>query len=187
MTTLRAEGFEVFCDLKLYDIPTTVRRATRVVGTLGARYLNSPAAAGTATLEAMVDGFTDGAAVAGTVDPVPLAVTVLTSEALDHPDLLADRVAIAAAAGCAGVVCGAPDLATVRAIAPSLCTVVPGIRPAGAALDDQVRVATPQEAIAAGAGVLVVGRAVSRAPDPAAAAAMVAEQAAAGLARAAGT
>lgn len=168
-------GFEVFCDLKLYDIPTTVRKAARVVGSLGARYLNSPAAAGADTLAAMVEGFLEGAEAAGSTDVVPLAVTVLTSEPAAR-DVLESRVRLAVASGCRGVVCAAVDLPDVRAVGAELITVVPGIRPAGADPHDQARVATPAEAVAAGADLLVIGRPVTASPDPAAAAAAIAAE-----------
>ncbi len=171
---LKAEGFEVFCDLKLYDIPTTVRRAAHVVGSLGVRYLNAPAAAGELTLEAMVEGFVAGAATAGTADPIPLAVTVLTSEPVAPPDVLRQRVELALTSGCRGVVCATPDIATVREIGPDLLCAVPGIRPAGSPTHDQGRVATPADAVAAGADILIIGRAVTEADDPAAAAAAIA-------------
>ncbi len=158
-------GFEVFCDLKLYDIPTTVRKASHVVGSLGARYLNAPAAAGAAALEAMVEGFDTGAATTGTTDVVPLAVTVLTSEPVAPADVLRQRVELAMSSGCRGVVCATPDIAMVREIGPDLLCVVPGIRPAGAPTHDQGRVATPSDAIAAGADLLVIGRAVTEAED----------------------
>ncbi|MGE3622098.1 MAG: orotidine-5'-phosphate decarboxylase [Acidimicrobiia bacterium] len=168
--------FDVFADLKLYDIPTTVRKAAQVVGSLGARYLNSPAAAGEATVGAMVEGFLAGAAAAGTADPIPLAVTVLTSEATADEAVLRARVELAVATGCHGVVCAASDLAVVQDVDSGLVTVVPGIRPAGAPTHDQGRVATPRAAVEAGAGVLVVGRAVTEAGDVAAAASAVAAE-----------
>ncbi|MCE2531335.1 MAG: orotidine 5'-phosphate decarboxylase, partial [Acidimicrobiia bacterium] len=86
-------------------------------------------------------------------------------------ELLAQRARGAAAAGCGGVVCATADLEAIRAAAPELLRVVPGIRPRGAAADDQARVATPTDAVAAGADVLVIGRPVTAVEDPAAAAA----------------
>ncbi len=169
-------GYDVFCDLKFHDIPTTVGRAARVVGALGARYLNFHAAGGVVMVRAGADGLRDGAASAGLPPPVPLAVTVLTSEETASPELLAVRVRLAVESGCEGVVCGPPDLPVVREIAPELLTVVPGIRPAGAEPDDQARTATPGDALAAGASLLVIGRPVNRADDPAAAAAAIAAE-----------
>lgn len=167
-------GYEVFCDLKFHDIPTTVGRAARVIGALGATYLNFHAQGGVPMLRAGVEGFLAGAADAGLPAPVPLAVTILTSEADAPADVLTRRVQDAVAAGCGGIVCAASDLAEAKRVGPSLVTVVPGIRPAGVPLHDQARAATPAEAAAAGADVLVIGRAVTQAEDPAAAAAAIA-------------
>jgi orotidine-5'-phosphate decarboxylase len=168
-------GLDVFCDLKMHDIPTTVGRAARVVGSLGARYLNFHASGGVTMLRAGVEGFRTGAAEAGLDDPVPLAVTVLTSDADAPGHVLGKRVAVAIEAGCGGVVCAAEDLRQVRELAPRFVTVVPGIRLAGGPTHDQARHATPQEALAAGADLLVIGRAITEADDPAKAAALLVE------------
>lgn len=172
--TLSELGFEVFCDLKFHDIPTTVGRAARVIGALGARYLNFHAQGGVAMLTAGVEGFLGGAADAGLPAPVPLAVTILTSEADAPAEVLVARVHAALAAGCGGVVCAASDVATVKRLGPDLTAVVPGIRPAGVPAHDQARTAEPADAIAAGADVLVIGRAVTQADDPASTAAEIA-------------
>jgi orotidine-5'-phosphate decarboxylase len=168
-------GYDVFCDLKFHDIPTTVNNAARVVGALGAGYLNVHTAAGLDVVRAGVEGFADGAERAGLPAPVMLGVTVLTSDADADESTLRHRVGVAIEAGCGGVVCSAPDLATVRQLGPELVTVVPGIRPEGTGHDDQVRVATPRQAIDAGADLLVIGRAVTQASDPEAAAAQIVE------------
>jgi orotidine-5'-phosphate decarboxylase len=168
-------GFDVFCDLKFHDIPTTVGRAARVVGALGATYLNFHAQGGVPMLTAGVEGFLAGAADAGLPRPTPLAVTILTSEADAPTDVLTARVQAAVAAGCSGIVCAATDVAAAKRIGPTLTAVVPGIRPAGAPQHDQARAATPEGALAAGADVLVIGRAVTHAADPAAAAAALVE------------
>lgn len=166
-------GYDVFCDLKLHDIPTTVERAAKVIGSLGASYLTVHTAGGLDMVRGGNEGFLEGAANAGLPAPTLLGVTVLTSD----PDasLLRPRLEVAVDAGCEGVVCAATDLAEVLAAAPGMVTVVPGIRPAGSAVDDQARVATPRDAIEAGADLLVIGRAVTRADDPAAAAAAIVE------------
>ena len=164
-------GYQVFVDLKIGDIPTTTRKAARVLGALGVTYLTVHISAGAPTLEAAVEGLTEGAEHAGLEIPVALGVTVLTSETDAPPDLLRARVLDARAAGCGGVVCAAPDLALVRQVAPDLLSVVPGIRLRGAATHDHGRSATPGEAAAAGADLLVIGRAVTEAADPEAAAA----------------
>jgi orotidine-5'-phosphate decarboxylase len=172
---LAGEGFEVFADLKLLDIPSTVEKAARVVGTLGARYLTVHTRGGVDHLGAGVEGFAAGAAAVGLPAPSVLGVTVLTSEIADSAALV-ERLDIAVAAGCGGLVCAASDLAVARERAPHLRKVVPGIRPAGVGADDQVRPATPAAAVGAGADLLVIGRAVTRADDPAAAAAAVAAE-----------
>jgi orotidine-5'-phosphate decarboxylase len=170
VTTLVDLGVDVFCDLKLHDIPTTVGRAARVVGALGARYLNVHAAGGPAMVRAGVEGLREGAAGAGAPEPVALAVTVLTSEPEASPHLLRQRVTAGLDGGCQGFVCAVTDLPTVRQLAPPAVLVTPGIRPEGSPVDDQGRVATPREALAGGADLLVVGRPVTRAEDPVAAA-----------------
>jgi orotidine-5'-phosphate decarboxylase len=179
VTSLANLGFAVFVDLKMFDIPTTVYRAARVVGSLGGGLLTLHAAGGQPMLTAGVEGLAEGASSAGLQDPVAVAVTVLTSESEAPAELLVQRVTAAVLAGCGGVVCAAPDLPTVLAAGPGLHTVVPGIRPAGGPADDQRRVATPATAIVAGAHLLVVGRAVTGADDPSAAAAMIASEVAA--------
>lgn len=168
-------GYQVFCDLKFHDIPTTVGRAARVIGALGATYLNFHAQGGAAMLAAGVDGFLAGAASAGLPAPIPLAVTVLTSDDQAPAHILQKRVQAALEGGCKGIVCAAADVHEAKQYGPRLTAVVPGIRPAGTPAHDQVRAATPEEAMAAGADVLVIGRAVTRADDPAAAAAALAE------------
>ena len=168
---LREEGFEVFVDLKLHDIPNTVAGAARSLASLGARYVTLHAAGGADMLRAGVEGLSAAARPAGTEPPVALAITVLTSDSVATQEVLAGRARVASAAGCGGVVCAAADLPAIRAAAPGLLRVVPGIRPRGAVADDQARVATPAGAVAAGADVLVIGRPVTAVADPAAAAA----------------
>ena len=97
--------------------------------------------------------------------PWALAVTVLTSDAGAPAHILGDRVRTAAAAGCGGVVCATSDVAEAKGIAPGLLAVVPGIRPGGTDRNDQARSATPEAALAAGADLLVIGRAVTAAAD----------------------
>ncbi len=169
--TLNALGYDVFLDLKLFDIPTTVNRAATVIGALGVRYLTLHAFGGVAMLRAGVDGLREGANRAGLSEPTALAVTVLTSDDDAPPHIVPKRVATALEAGCGGLVCGAPDLPLVRELAPRLTLVVPGTRPTGSPTHDQARTATPADALAGGADLLVVGRAVTAAEDPAAAAA----------------
>lgn len=170
ITSLANLGVDVFCDLKMHDIPNTVGRAARVIGALGARYLTLHTAGGAAMVRAGVEGLREGAAGAELGEPVALGVTVLTSEGEAATHLLHQRVRAGLDGGCGGFVCAAADVAAVRQLAPSAVVATPGIRPEGSPLDDQGRVATPRAALDAGADLLVVGRPVTRADDPIAAA-----------------
>jgi orotidine-5'-phosphate decarboxylase len=164
-------GYEVFVDLKLHDIPTTVGKAARVLGALGISYVTMHAHGGVDMLRAGVEGLAEGAGNAGLATPTALAVTVLTSDSEAPPHIVPKRVKVALEGGCGGIVCAAADLNEIRQYAPALLKVVPGIRPAGSPKHDQARAATPAEALSGGADLLVVGRAVTQAEDPAAAAA----------------
>ena len=170
---LAAEGKQVFLDMKLLDIGNTVERAARSAAATGATFLTVHAH-DAKTLHAAVAGKT------GTSLKV-LAVTVLTNLDLDDlrqqgygdsvEDLVARRAKLAGEAGCDGVVASGLEAAHVRqAVGPQLAIVTPGIRLAAASAGDQARVATPQMAIAAGADYLVVGRPITAAQDPVAAA-----------------
>ncbi len=176
ISPLREMGYDVFVDLKLHDIPTTVGRASRVLGALGATYVTMHAFGGRDMLRAGDEGLKEGAAAAGLPEPTSLAVTILTSDAGAPPHILGKRLTSAMEAGCGGLVCAASDLEEARTLAPAMLRVVPGIRLAGDASHDQARPATPAEAAADGADVLVVGRTVTRAADRAAAAAAVAAE-----------
>jgi orotidine-5'-phosphate decarboxylase len=177
---LRERGFQVFLDLKLHDIPNTVAGAVRSVARAGASLLTVHAAGGEAMLRAAAE------AASGPGAPRLLAVTVLTSMdaaqlsgvgVCDAPVAQVLRLAkLAHAAGIDGLVCSAEEVGAVReAMGPDALLVVPGIRPqdAGARDDDQRRVATPAEAAARGASMLVVGRPITQADDPAKAAAAI--------------
>ena len=165
---LSAPERRVFLDLKLHDIPTTVGRAARAVGRLGVSFLTLHCAGGAEMVRSGVEGLAAGAADGGHPPPVALGVTVLTSE----PDATAfpARLEVAVAGGCRGVVCSVAEVARVKAAVGDLLTVVPGIRLPGGAAHDQARVGSPAAALAAGADVLVVGRAVTASSDPEAAA-----------------
>jgi orotidine-5'-phosphate decarboxylase len=162
----------VFADAKLHDIPSQVQAAARRLGEYGARWVTAHASGGVEMLQAAAEGLTAGS---GGREAGILAVTVLTSidaaasSALfgRTPGELTSRLAKRAAeAGVEGVVCSPKELGVVVDVAPALLRVVPGIRPAGAAAHDQRRTATPAEALARGAHLLVVGRPVIAAPDP---------------------
>ncbi len=162
-------GFSVFADLKLHDIPNTVNRTARVLGRMGVEFLNFHAAGGVEMMKAGIEGLHEGATAANAEVPIALGVTVLTS----NPDVSAfpERLQAAADAGCDGVVCSALEIGLAQSA--GLRTMVPGVRLAGSGAGDQSRVATPGEAVRSGADWLVIGRTVTAAPDPVAAAAQV--------------
>lgn len=176
VSSLIEAGYDVFVDLKLLDIPTTVQKSSRVLGSLGARYLTLHARGDSPMLRAGVEGLREGAGAAGLPDPVALAVTVLTSDDTAPPHIVPHRIALAVEAGCGGIVCAAADVHEAKELAPRLKAVVPGIRPPGADVHDQARVATPREAIDAGADLIVLGRSVTQAEDPVAAATAIVDQ-----------
>jgi orotidine-5'-phosphate decarboxylase len=165
----------VFADAKLHDIPSQVEAAARRLGEYGARWVTAHASGGAEMMEAARHGLN----VAGRGGGI-LAVTVLTS--LDAPTLAATglgnrpgklvaKLAKAAShAGVEGIVCSAKELGDVAQVAPDLIRVTPGIRPDGSLGDDQRRTATPEEALERGADLLVIGRPITAADDPAKAA-----------------
>jgi len=162
LEALRENGFYVFADLKLHDIPNTVEHGARNLARLGVSFVNFHAAGGVDMLRAGVQGLHDGAADAGVDVPISLAVTVLTSET--DTSALASRMRVAREANCDGVVCAGSDVTLARE--HGLRTMVPGIRLAGGDAHDQARVDTPGNAIAKGADWLVIGRAVTEADEP---------------------
>lgn len=169
-------GLPIFLDLKLHDIPNTVAGALKSLSVLDVSIVNVHAGGGLAMMQAARAARPPGAKL--------IAVTVLTS--LDEADLSAmgvfgnpsDQVhrlaVLTREAGLDGVVCSAHEVARLKSEWDDGLFVIPGIRPAGADLGDQKRVMTPAEALAAGAGVLVIGRPITGATDPAAAAAAIA-------------
>jgi len=171
-----SRGYSVFLDLKLHDIPNTVAGAVRSAAKLGVKMLTLHAAGGPAMLTAA------RGALEGLADPPQLlAVTVLTS--MDSMQLQATGVrGVPAAqvellatmgleAGITGFVCSPQEVGRLRSLTgPDGVLVIPGIRPAGAAMGDQKRIATPADALRAGASYLVVGRPITQAADPEAAA-----------------
>ena len=172
----------LFLDLKLHDIPNTVAGAVAAARDLGVDYLTLHAGGGPAMIGAAARAAGDGVKL--------LAVTLLTHldppalAALDLPGAAAGRVLawarLAAESGAAGVVASPLELATLRSELPApFLIVTPGIRPAGAALDDQRRTASARMALAAGADLLVIGRPLTQAADPEAALAALAEELAA--------
>jgi orotidine-5'-phosphate decarboxylase len=172
-------GAPIFLDLKLHDIPNTVEGAARSAAATGAALLTVHASGGPEMIRAAVRGAGEQVKV--------LAVTVLTSldaATLDRiglegpPEAAVVRLArLAVEAGAGGLVCSPQEVAAVRAaVGSELLLVVPGVRPAGAAAGDQSRIATPAEAVRAGADVIVVGRPLRDADDPADAARRIAAE-----------
>jgi len=181
---LAASGKKVFLDLKLHDIPNTVKKAAAQVSRLGMTYLTVHAFP--QTMQAALEG------TQGTGTKI-LGVTVMTSYddadlakagcAMGVKELVARRAQQAKEIGIGGLILSAEEVAAMRTlIGPSLDLVTPGIRPAGSAVGDQKRVMTPGEAIKAGATRLVIGRPITEATDPKAAADAVAREIAAALA-----
>ena len=126
---------------------------------------------GEAMLKSGVDGFRNGARNADLPDPIAVAVTVLTSDSEAPAHIMPNRLRLAVEAGCEGIVCSGANLREARELSPRMLRVVPGIRAEGTDNHDQPYPLTPQRALDEGAGLLVVGRAVTLADDPAAAAA----------------
>jgi len=169
-------GRDVFLDLKLHDIPNTVAGAARSVAHLAPAYLTVHASGGAAMIRAAADALSETRVVAVTVltsmSEDDLAAVGLRGPALDAARRLA---VLAVGAGARAIVCSPQEVAAIRAEVPDdVVLITPGVRPAGAALGDQQRVATPQQAIADGADLLVIGRPITGADDVAAAAAAIA-------------
>ncbi len=165
-------GLPIFLDLKLHDIPNTVAKAVQALSPIEPAILTVHASGGRAMLE-------DAKAAASAHTKV-IAVTMLTS--LDHADLTATGVTgtahdqvlrlteLAREAGIDGIVCSGAEVAAARAAWPKGFFVVPGVRPADGPVGDQKRVVTPRAALDAGASILVIGRPITQADDPDAAA-----------------
>jgi len=180
VSRLKGEGANIFLDLKFHDIPNTAAGAVRAATRLGVDFLNVHCGGGSAMLSAAAQACTEEAAKLSIPRPKLLGVTVLTSlddkavQEIGFPRSASAQVLqfvnLAKDSGLDGVVCSAQELPLVReAGGPEFLTMVPGIRPAGAAAGDQKRTLTPAEAVKAGASCLVVGRPVTGAADPASA------------------
>lgn len=172
---LQRQGFEVFLDLKFHDIPNTTAMAVKAAAELGVWMVNVHCSGGLRMMSACREELDKlcGAR------PLLIGVTVLTS--MEQSDLAgigldlppAEQVmrlaTLAAQAGMDGLVCSAQEAAALKTAHAGLQLVTPGIRPAGSAVDDQKRILTPRQAIAAGSDYLVIGRPISQAENPAAA------------------
>jgi len=173
-------GLPVFLDVKFHDIPNTVRGAVRAVGGLGVTMLTLHLAGGPAMLKAAVEAARE----IGGRRPLLMGVSVLTSmddddlKAVGVPDTAGEQVlrlaGLAKASGLDGMICSPREISPLKErFGDSLKLVVPGIRPKGSAAGDQKRTLTPAEAIEAGADYLVIGRPITEAGDPKAAALMI--------------
>ena len=185
---IQKRGAEVFLDLKFHDIPNTVAGAAREAARLGVFMFNVHASGGLAMMKAAADGAAASAKELSVRRPLVIAVTVLTSldRAALHRELgvttsveghVLRLSELAREAGLDGTVASPVEIAAIRrSLGAAWVIVTPGVRPAGSAAGDQSRVATPSAAVRAGAHYLVVGRPITGAPDPAAAAAAILEE-----------
>ncbi|MFT6387249.1 MAG: orotidine-5'-phosphate decarboxylase [Cellvibrionaceae bacterium] len=171
---LHGLGFDVFLDLKFHDIPNTVAKAVKAAAELGVWMVNVHASGG----ERMMIAARESLERAQGKVPLLIAVTVLTS--MSAEDLagvgitsspakqVLNLATLAKKSGLDGVVCSAQEASIVKSeLGEAFSLVTPGIRPAGSAADDQRRILTPQQALAAGSDYLVIGRPITQAPDPA--------------------
>ena len=170
---IKARGHKIFLDLKLHDIPNTVRRAAAALGGLGADMANIHAAGGSEMMRAALEGFRESGK-----DTLVIAVTQLTSISaaqlkeellIEKPmeAVVASYAANAKAAGLGGVVCSPFEARAVKeACGEAFAAVTPGIRFADSAADDQTRIATPAKARELGSDYIVVGRPITKAEDP---------------------
>lgn len=167
----------IFLDLKLHDIPATVAGAARAVADLRPDFLTVHASGGPAMVSAAAQALPDTAITAVTI------LTSLSESDLDHIGIrgpaapAAVRLAtMAVGAGARAVVCSPLEVAAIRAaVGPEIVLITPGVRPVGAGAQDQSRITTPEQALAQGADLLVIGRPITGADDPGAAAAQLAQ------------
>ena len=187
LTYLREKGKDVFLDLKMHDIPNTVAQGAASLTRLGAAMINVQASGGPAMMRAAAKQVAETAAELNIPRPQLIAVTVLTSmndtewaalrSATSIPEQVVHLAKLAQEAGLDGVVASPQEAERIReACGPDFAIVAPGVRPQGAALNDQSRVATPAEALKAGAHYLVVGRPITKAENPRAAALAILEE-----------
>ena len=177
--SIRARGGRIFLDVKYHDIPNTVAKACEAAASLQVDFINVHALGGKAMMQAAAKSLAQTAERMRVPKPRLLAVTILTSHDAKSvkkdiglkgtPEAEVKRLALAAKeAGCDGVVCSPKEIGIVRkACGPGFIIVTPGVRPAGAAKQDQKRTLTAGQAVAAGADYLVVGRPITEAPEPA--------------------
>ncbi|MFC4103886.1 orotidine-5'-phosphate decarboxylase [Paenibacillus xanthanilyticus] len=180
VASLKERGYQVFLDVKMHDIPNTVKGGANSIARLGVDMFNVHAAGGRHMMEAALEGV-DNALGGGTARPLVIAVTQLTST---NQAVLNDEIGIAGsvedaviryaklalAAGLDGVVSSPQEVTAIKnACGAAFKTVTPGIRPAGADVNDQSRILTPRQALDQGTDFMVIGRPITAAPDPRAA------------------
>ncbi|MET7464345.1 orotidine-5'-phosphate decarboxylase [Nonomuraea sp. NPDC005501] len=171
-----ASGVRVFLDLKLHDIPNTVAGAAKAVSRLRPAILTVHAAGGPRMIQAAVEA-APHTQIASVTVLTSLSEADLARIGLEGPadDAVRRLAAMSVEAGATALVCSPNEVAAVRAeVGPDITLITPGVRPAGADVQDQARVATPEQALADGADLLVIGRPITAAPDPGAAAASIA-------------
>lgn len=176
ITVMQALGYRVFLDLKLHDIPNTVAGAARSIAHFAPQYLTVHALGGAAMIAAAADALPATRVTAVTIltsmDQDALASIGINDSALDAAVRLA-RLSVSA--GARAIVCSPQEVAAIRAAVPAdIVLITPGVRPLGADAGDQKRIATPEQAIADGANLVVIGRPITGAADPAQAAAAIA-------------
>ncbi len=193
VSEIRTSGNGVFLDLKFHDIPNTVACAAVAAARLGVSIFNVHASGGREMMQRTADAVSEVATKEGLKRPSVIAVTVLTSSDAtmlsevgigSEPETHVRRLSLLAeASGMDGIVASPHEVGAVRStvIRPGFLIVTPGVRPVGAALDDQKRVMTPAQAIRAGADYIVVGRPITGAQDPVESAGQVLEEIEAGL------
>lgn len=170
---IRQHG-EIFLDLKLHDIPETMAKAAMVLANTGVWMMNVHASAGRAALARVAETVASQAAKSGNPKPLLIAVTVLTSLAdLSHMGVTSDAMTTALKlakltrdAGLDGVVCSPKEVSAIKTLGPNFLCVTPGIRSPGDNAGDQIRTATPKEALQNGSDYLVIGRPITKAADP---------------------
>ncbi|MEL7634777.1 MULTISPECIES: orotidine-5'-phosphate decarboxylase [Sporomusa] len=187
LTYLREQGKDVFLDLKMHDIPNTVAQGAASLTRLGVAMINVHASGGQAMMQAAAEKVAETAKTLNIPRPKLIAVTILTSmndaewaslrNTASIPDQVVHLAKMAQAAGIDGVVASPQEAELIRAACgKNFSIITPGVRPHGAAVNDQSRIATPAAALQAGAHYLVVGRPITAAPDPRAAALAILEE-----------
>lgn len=187
LTYLREQGKDVFLDLKMHDIPNTVAQGAASLTRLGVAMINVHASGGQAMMQAAAEKVAETAKTLNIPRPKLIAVTILTSmndaewpslrNTANIPDQVVHLAKMAQAAGMDGVVASPQEAELIRAACgKNFAIITPGVRPYGAAVNDQSRIATPAAALQAGAHYLVVGRPITAVPDPRAAALAILEE-----------